>query len=497
MVDDSPHVLSYWEGRRAYYTGIELGQSVKQIRDTIAAQSAEMARDLTRACDGVVANQDYTAKLIEEIAVSSQDVARGIEGLGYAFEWGISQVVWQLEQTRKELRSIVELLQAPLDTQAKERRKRAEEAYSNGWIEEAEEEYLESEKLNRYDFSIHMSLGIIYAFHRRDMTKAIEYFAKAAKYAQPKSRYHRCLALLHGAFCLSELGDVGGAHKLSVEAIEAFPELAEAYYESARYCALAGKQIECLERLETAFRLDPRFCLRAEIELAFSTALEPIRHLVGKLRDEEVATLQTELAPIRRTADGIEKALNRAGVDKHGPARKRFEHLLDQFVEFSQQGGYLDALRARGRISFLQFRLQEYLNAEYARVETLALPERSKIGRALGRTESAGKTVGYVLGLGGLALGILLGWRGCTALVSRSEEWGFLEFLVLTLGGPATFLAIVAATALLSFGVGYLLVVGLRRQTERDLRANPVLRRLDHAAMQLTALGAQADSAEE
>ena len=42
----------------------------------------------------------------------------------------------------------------PLDIQAKERKKRAEEAFANRWIDDAEEEFLESEKLNKFDFSI-------------------------------------------------------------------------------------------------------------------------------------------------------------------------------------------------------------------------------------------------------------------------------------------------------------------------------------------------------
>ncbi len=48
---------------------------------------------------------------------------------------------------------------ALLNTQAKERRKRAEEAFANGWIDDADEDFLESEKLNKFNLSIHINLG--------------------------------------------------------------------------------------------------------------------------------------------------------------------------------------------------------------------------------------------------------------------------------------------------------------------------------------------------
>ncbi len=57
------------------------------------------------------------------------------------------------------LKSILEILMALLNTQAKERRKRAEEAFANGWIDDADEDFLESEKLNKFNLSIHINLG--------------------------------------------------------------------------------------------------------------------------------------------------------------------------------------------------------------------------------------------------------------------------------------------------------------------------------------------------
>ena len=64
-------------------------------------------------------------------------------GMKASFDFGISEVVWQIEQNRRLLQDILEILAAPLDTQAKELKCRADEAYSNGWHEDALLDYLE------------------------------------------------------------------------------------------------------------------------------------------------------------------------------------------------------------------------------------------------------------------------------------------------------------------------------------------------------------------
>ncbi|PIU56450.1 MAG: hypothetical protein COS87_02180, partial [Chloroflexi bacterium CG07_land_8_20_14_0_80_45_17] len=186
--------LAPWERKNEYYRIIQLGKNVEEQTHTINMQTKAMIASQMASVNAIIASQERIAEGIDAVSCGIGRVEQGIYELKATFEWGISEVVWQIEQNRQVLKNILEVLMAPLDTQAKERRKRAEEAYANGWFEDAEEEFLESEKLNKFDFSIHISLGMIYLFHKVDKQKALSYFDKAIKYSQPKSAFHASYA---------------------------------------------------------------------------------------------------------------------------------------------------------------------------------------------------------------------------------------------------------------------------------------------------------------
>lgn len=183
--------LAPWEKKNNYFQHVQLGKDIKSqtviLQDAINNQTrAQLANS-----SAIIASADRIEKDLDELSFGIDRIEQGIESLQATFEWGISEVVWQIEQNREVLQNILKVLMNPLDTQAKERRKRAEEAYSYGWIDDAEEEFLASEKLNKFDFAIHISLGMIYLFHKVDKNKALECFEKAIKYAKPKSAYYR------------------------------------------------------------------------------------------------------------------------------------------------------------------------------------------------------------------------------------------------------------------------------------------------------------------
>lgn len=201
--------LAPWERKDEYHRTIQLGKDVRTQTEVISNSTKAMMATQIASTNAIIASQERTNAGIDRVAYGIERIEEGIYGLQAAFEWGISEVVWQIEQNREVLKSILEVLMAPLDTQAKERRKRAENAYSNGWIDDAEEEFLESEKLNRYDFAIHISLGMIYLFSKIDKEKALEYFEKAIRYARPESNYHTSYALLYKGLIMRDYERIG------------------------------------------------------------------------------------------------------------------------------------------------------------------------------------------------------------------------------------------------------------------------------------------------
>ena len=240
--------LAPWEEKKQYLEIVKLGTTLKEQTEAIQLASKqqfskyiESNNELTSQ---VISNQKISNDLIKteikSLNYSIGEISEGLQGLQSSFEWGIASVVWQIEQNRTLLLNILDVLKAPLDTQAKELRTRAQEAFSNGWFDDAETDYLESEEKNRYDFTVHISLGLIYLFHKINKEKALEYFEKAIKYAKPKSNYYTSYALLHKALIMLDLNKVEEAERATQEAITLSPDLREAYYQNAQYNALLG-----------------------------------------------------------------------------------------------------------------------------------------------------------------------------------------------------------------------------------------------------------------
>jgi len=258
----------------------------KEVAEFVSEQTEKIIGAQLEAADRVVVSQERIASGIDNMAYGIERLAEGLESLASAFDWAFSEMLWHLEQQRAVLDEILRTLQAPLDTQARELRRRAEDAYRNGWIDDALEDFLESERRNRYDFAIHQSLGSIYLFHKRDPEKALEYFEKAVKYAAPKSPYHASIALLHMGLVNYLEGDFRKAHEATSRAMELSPHLYEAHYQHAQYCANLGEFDEAIDHLEAAIDGDRYYCLKAGSEKDFDVMKQRLRSLFEDLRSE-------------------------------------------------------------------------------------------------------------------------------------------------------------------------------------------------------------------
>ncbi|PIQ08113.1 MAG: hypothetical protein COW71_13560 [Ignavibacteriales bacterium CG18_big_fil_WC_8_21_14_2_50_31_20] len=282
--------LAPWERKNEYYHTIQLGKDVNEQTLVIKKQAKAMLASQLATTNSIIASKERISEGIDSL-VDSVDrlerVGQSIDDLQSTFEWGISEVVWQLEQNRTVLKNILEVLMSPLDNQARERRIRAKEAYDNGWLDDAEEEYLESEKLNKFDFSIHISLGIIYLFKKIDKEKALSYFEKAIKYAKPKSPDMTRDALLYKALIKFDFGEIEEAEKFSSDAITLSPNSLKAYYQNAQYNAQLKNHIKSIDNLEKIIKQDKLYCLKAHEDTLFDPIREYVNNLFKKLKEEE------------------------------------------------------------------------------------------------------------------------------------------------------------------------------------------------------------------
>ncbi|MDP3104366.1 MAG: CDC27 family protein [Candidatus Methanoperedens sp.] len=250
----------------------------------LSRQTTRIVNSHLETANRIIVSQDRIASGIDEINFGIDRLSDGLESLASAFDWGFSELVWQIEQQRKELTNILKVLEAPLDTQAKELKKRAEDAYKNKWIDDALEDFLESEKKNRYDFTVHQYLGNIYFFEKKAPEIALKYYEKAAKYAEPKSLYYTSYALIHIALIYYLEKDFKKAYDATSKAIELSPDFYEAHYQHAKYCANLNKYDEAIEHLDKAQIGDRYYCVKADSEKDFQVMKKQLLSFFESLR---------------------------------------------------------------------------------------------------------------------------------------------------------------------------------------------------------------------
>jgi tetratricopeptide (TPR) repeat protein len=309
--------------------------------------------------------------------------------------------VWQIEQNRAVLKSILEVLMAPIDTQAKERRKRAEEAYVNGWIDDAEEEFLESERLNKFDFSIHISLGMIYLFRKIDKERSLSFFEKAIKYATPKSNYHTSYALLYKALIKFDLGDIQEAETCTAEALNLSPELSEALYQNAQYNAQLRNIGKSMTNLEKAIQMDRNYCLKASNDPLFDPVREHVIKLFERMRQEQAATALNQLNGISTKYDKIVPIISRLSNEHFDDASpfvteiKQIELQINDLKDRIQRNSYFDFLEANNSIAPRLKKNQDGL-AEKLKARIRSIIESSKNAITTIETEHKNRVSDYL-----------------------------------------------------------------------------------------------------
>lgn len=352
------------------------------VANFISAQTDKIVSAQLKAADRIIVSQDRIASGIGKVALGIDRVADGLEGLASAFDWGFSEMIWQLEQQRTVLEEILTVLQAPLDTQAEELRKRAEDAYRNGWIDDALKDFLESENKNRYDFTIHQSLGNIYLFHKKIPEKALEYYEKAVKYAKPKSSYHASFALLHVGLTRYLQEDFQKAYEATLETIELSPNLYEAHYQCAQYCANLGKYDEAINHLWVAIQGDRNYCLKADSEKDFDVMRKQLQSFLENLRNKAQSKAEAEIGKAQELIVYAESyGLSVSGESNKFRTANKKQSEAEEFLRKASLLGCWDAIdkawdvqelvldSLEGYLSGQILQLEKEYNEEEARLE--------------------------------------------------------------------------------------------------------------------------------
>jgi hypothetical protein len=411
-----------------------LGKNVRHQTKAINQQTRAMIATQMATANNVIASQERIAAGIDAVTFGVQRVAKGIYELKSAFEWGISEVVWQIEQNREVLKSIEEGIWSPFDAQARNRKKQAQEAYEYGWIDEAEEYFLESEKIVKTDFSVHISLGMIYLFHKIEKEKALTYFEKAAKYAKPKSTFHTSYAILRQALIKFDFGKVNEAEKLSSEAIELCPDFAEALYQNSQYNAQLSNKKKSLWALNKAIQLDKYYALKASNDTMF----DPIRSEMDKLfigiTDRELKHCENLLNKFCNVKGQINKIIEElAGKESNGIAKIAFNQEIEEINKLLKRRSYFDALDAKQKIKSTSLKgnksLVDIKRAISNRIKNFEQQIAKLEIDSENKAERQKSILSFIINICVISISIALGFKSCIAFDDYVKSKGGVNIM--------------------------------------------------------------------
>ncbi|MCP4254453.1 MAG: hypothetical protein GY775_13810 [Candidatus Scalindua sp.] len=315
--------LAPWEEKNTYYNDVKLGMRVKDLKITLKDKTDEMIAAQIDSADEIVAGQDIPEDLLQEIDYDMKSVGQGMSGLRAAFEWGISDVVWFLEKGTGEMRDIMENLKTNKSREMI--KEKAEGAYARGVMDDALENFIELELFDKDmksfvddDFSLCISLGMIYLFHKIDKKEALDYFDKAVRFAMPLSAYYTSYALLYKALINRDFGLIEEAEKCTSDAIDLSPGLTEAMYQNAQYNAILNRPEKAIPMLKKVIREDIVYCLKISCEQDFKQISSGIAELFEEIRNEKNEKVKEALEEAKKNVikfTTVSKGIKKLGHD--------------------------------------------------------------------------------------------------------------------------------------------------------------------------------------
>jgi hypothetical protein len=322
--------LAPWEERKAYYSNIKPGNKIVEVKEALKKQTKKMISAQIAPAGSIISSQERKEDVIHDIEYDKKSIGQGMRGLKAAFEWGISDVVWLIEKDREDLKGIITALCGVSDKQMNMLRDKAEGAYASGKMDDALVYLTELEPQTVKDFSVCISLGMIYLFHKIDKEKALEYFEKAVKNAGSQFAYYASYTLLYKALIKRDFGLIEEAEECTNEAIKLSPDFTEAMYQNAQYNALLNRPEKAVPLLKKAIKEDIIYCLKISGEQDFDGIKPEITKLYEEIRDEKHGEVKKKLEEEKKSVVLLNNAVK--GVQKLG-----YDVPKDSSVELFQE----------------------------------------------------------------------------------------------------------------------------------------------------------------
>jgi hypothetical protein len=307
------------------------------------------------------------------------NVAGAIEAFHADFTYSFSLLVEQMRIQTGLLAALIDKLDAihntlksPTATQAREFYQIGCERLSRGLLDKAMNALQKSAELNDTDFFTQFQMGKLYLYGINDddnvvdLAKAKGHLLEAARYAKAEAAIDPTFLRLAAQACLhASIAAYAGidengqaprnvallkeADSLASRALQYDPELGEAFFHRAKYCALL-KGPNTTSLLKSAIQLDRDYAVKVDLDAAFEGCRPKITQLLERLRDEARAQAEEQL---NRTQSTRQEASTWKPSSQ--PLAKRLAEAEQQWTtaqvtsRFGTYFGFLDSMTAARR----------------------------------------------------------------------------------------------------------------------------------------------------
>lgn len=274
--------LAPWEQKSKHFRNVRFGylENIQQNVETALESIRIQTESWINSANHNYISSDIASDVLDLLTVDETRMAYGLIKLGPVFEWGISDVIWRFEQNSQYFKQVfAEISIQYKDQNIKRLNQKAELGYQKGWFDEALKDFLKVEKRGGADFSVYISIGMIYLFHMINKNKALEYFEKAETAIKSKSNFYASYALMYQALIKRDMGLIEEAELLSKKAASISSTYAEVLYQNAQYNMMLGRTDNAIAMIKKTLSVDISYGLKIINEKDFKSLMPHINEL--------------------------------------------------------------------------------------------------------------------------------------------------------------------------------------------------------------------------
>jgi len=196
-------------------------------------------------------------------------------------------------------------------------RRRGEECYKAGNFNEAIKIFKEADEKYPGDFTVHYQLGLIYFFEKPDYPIALEYFRKASKYSQNKSKQVFINSMIFTGLLLrlcahasSDMNMFSEAYQAVIQAYNSDPSYVFSIYALVQANTFnSSSKKESLNLLKDLIKREKYFTIQIIYDRAFDPVLDDIEALYESLLGDALNSVGQTFAKIDSMLEELSKSV--------------------------------------------------------------------------------------------------------------------------------------------------------------------------------------------